>query len=132
MAEELPRVELDESYFKQALLNLVQNAMNAMPEGGMLRIQTAQEGGEAVLRVSDTGVGISEENLAKIWEPFFTTKDFGSGLGLTLVFKIVKEHRGEITVRSREGEGAEFVISLPLPQEEKNLLDYAGRQERRS
>ncbi|MDR1898933.1 MAG: hypothetical protein LBQ55_02895, partial [Treponema sp.] len=78
------------------------------------------------ISVSDTGTGISEENLSKIFEPYFTTKEAGSGLGLTLVYKIIREHRGEITVKSREGEGACFNISLPILQKETRLLVFEG------
>jgi two-component system, sporulation sensor kinase E len=120
----LPSLELDEKYMKQALLNIVQNAVSAMPEGGTLRIETVRRADEVQLRISDTGVGIPEENMSKIWEPFFTTKDFGSGLGLTLVFKIVKEHRGDITVQSRVGEGTTFTVSLPVPKEQRTLPYY--------
>jgi two-component system, sporulation sensor kinase E len=120
----LPSLDLDEKYMKQALLNIVQNAVSAMPEGGTLRIETARRADEVHLRISDTGVGIPEENMSKIWEPFFTTKDFGSGLGLTLVFKIVKEHRGDITVQSRVGEGTTFTVSLPVPKEQRTLPYY--------
>lgn len=120
----IPSLELDEKYMKQALLNIVQNAVSAMPEGGTLRIETGRRGDEVQLRIADTGVGIPEENMSKIWEPFFTTKDFGSGLGLTLVFKIVKEHRGDITVQSRVGEGTAFTVSLPVPKEQRTLPLY--------
>lgn len=122
----LPSLELDEKYLKQALLNIVQNAVSAMPEGGTLRIETVRQADVVQLRISDTGVGIPEKNMSKIWEPFFTTKDFGSGLGLTLVFKIVKEHRGDITVQSRVGEGTTFTVALPVPKEQRTLLYYRG------
>jgi two-component system, sporulation sensor kinase E len=130
----LPALELDEKFMKQALLNVIQNAVSAMPEGGTLTVETVRQGNDVHLRITDTGVGIPEEHMTKIWEPFFTTKDFGSGLGLTLVFKIVKEHRGEISVQSRVGEGTTFTVSLPVPKEQRTLLDYrraaAGGAER--
>jgi two-component system, sporulation sensor kinase E len=124
LSEELPRIRLDEKYLKQALLNIIKNAMTAMPSGGQLRIKTAAGDGELILTISDTGVGIPEEIIDKIFEPYFTTRAFGSGLGLTLVYKIVKEHLGEITVSSREGEGTSFQISFPVPQKEKRLIGY--------
>ena len=74
----------------------------------------------------DNGIGIPQENIDKIFEPYFTTKDFGTGLGLTLVYKIVKEHQGDITVRSKEGQGTEFTLNFPIPQKEKKLIDYMG------
>ena len=81
-----------------------------------------------------SGPGIAPEIQCKIFEPYFTTRDFGSGLGLTLVYKIVKEHLGEIELDSRPGEGSTFAISIPVPQTEKRLLGYEaadGTSERR-
>jgi signal transduction histidine kinase len=124
----LPTIEFDDRYMKQALLNLIKNAIAAMPGGGELTITTGFSDTEIQISVQDTGVGISEENLSKIFEPYFTTKETGSGLGLTLVFKIIREHRGEMTVKSREGEGACFTITLPVPQRETRLLGFEGGQ----
>jgi signal transduction histidine kinase len=126
LEESLPLLKFDERYLKQALLNLVKNAAAAMPAGGKLTIKTAVRDNEALLSVQDTGLGIPEENLAKIFEPYFTTKATGSGLGLTLVFKIIREHQGEISVSSREGDGACFTISLPVPQKEHRLIGFEG------
>ena len=122
----LPTLRLDPRYIKQALLNLIKNAVAAMPGGGTLRIATARVGDEVRVRVSDTGTGIPDDIMDKIFEPYFTTKPFGTGLGLTIVFKIVKEHFGDITVTSRASEGTTFTISLPVPQTEKILIDYKG------
>jgi PAS domain S-box-containing protein len=122
----LPRFGFDERYMKQALLNLIKNAQAAMEEGGTLTIKTEARDGEISVTVADTGVGISEENLSKIFEPYFTTKEAGSGLGLTLVFKIIREHRGEIAVKSKEGEGTSFKITLPIPQKERRLITFEG------
>jgi PAS domain S-box-containing protein len=119
-------VSMDERFMKQALLNLIKNAQAAMPGGGTLTIRTERGDSELRISISDTGTGISEENLSKIFEPYFTTKATGSGLGLTLVYKIVREHRGEIAVKSREGEGACFSISLPILQKETRLLAFEG------
>jgi PAS domain S-box-containing protein len=124
--EALPFISFDERYMKQALLNLIKNAMAAMASGGALTIKTELKDGEACISVRDTGVGIPEENLSKIFEPYFTTKETGSGLGLTLVFKIIREHRGEISVKSREGEGTCFTLTLPIPQKERRLICYEG------
>jgi PAS domain S-box-containing protein len=126
LEEGLPLLNFDERYLKQALLNLVKNAAAAMPQGGKLTIKTAQKDNEVLISVRDTGMGIPEENLSKIFEPYFTTKPTGSGLGLTLVFKIIREHRGEIAVQSREGEGTCFTISLPVPQKERRLIGFEG------
>jgi two-component system, sporulation sensor kinase E len=112
----LPEVPLDGRYIKQALLNLIKNAVAAMPDGGDLKIHGGVKGDFLEIKVEDTGTGIPREEMDKIFEPYFTTKSFGSGLGLTLVFKIVKEHRGDIQVHSRVGEGTCFHIQLPLPR----------------
>ena len=120
-----PQILMDERYMKQAVLNLLNNAISAMPEGGRLRVQTEHKGNEVCLKISDSGVGIPEENLDKIFEPYFTTKDFGSGLGLTLVYKIVKEHLGDIEINSKVGEGTTIALSFPIPQKEKRLIGYS-------
>jgi len=122
--ENLPPVLVDERCLKQALLNLIKNAQAAMPNGGVLTIATMRSDTEILISVCDTGIGISEENLKKIFEPYFTTMDNGTGLGLTLVFKIIREHRGELSVESREGEGSNFEISLPVYQKEKRLIAF--------
>jgi two-component system, sporulation sensor kinase E len=124
----LDPIALDEKYLKQALMNMVKNAIAAMPDGGTLRIETGRRGDEVNLLISDTGVGISDDILSKIFEPYFTTKDFGSGIGLTLVYKVVKEHMGEITVDSQEGKGATFSITFPIPQTRQHLLSWNGAQ----
>jgi len=129
LLEPCPLIGLDEKYMKQALLNIVKNAIAAMPQGGTLRIATLRKGGMLLLMVSDTGVGIPEENLEKIFEPYFTTREFGSGLGLTLVYKIVKEHLGDIAVSSKVGQGTTFTLSFPIPQKEKRLIDYREERE---
>jgi PAS domain S-box-containing protein len=126
LEKDLPRTGFDERYMKQALLNLIKNAQAAMEQGGTLTIKTEFRDGQIDILVMDTGVGIPEANLSKIFEPYFTTKETGSGLGLTLVFKIVREHRGEITVKSREGEGTRFKITLPIPQKERRLITFEG------
>jgi len=124
LEERAPEILMDERYVKQAVLNIVKNAIAAMPEGGTLGVSTEQRGGWLRLSISDTGAGIPEEILEKIFEPYFTTKDFGSGLGLTLVYKIVKEHLGDIQVTSKVGEGTTFTLAFPIPQKEKRLIAY--------
>jgi len=124
--ENLPPVLIDERYIKQVLLNLVRNAQAAMPDGGLLTIATMASDSEIRMSICDTGVGISQENIGKIFEPYFTTKDNGTGLGLTLVYKIIREHRGEILVDSREEGGTVFEITLPVYQKEQRLLPYKG------
>lgn len=119
-----PQILMDERYMKQAVLNILKNAISAMPDGGRLRVQTVQKGNELLLKISDTGVGIPDEHMDKIFEPYFTTKDFGSGLGLTLVYKILKEHMGDIEINSKVGEGTSITLRFPVPQKEKRLIGY--------
>ncbi len=127
LSQEVPRLSLDPRYIKQAVLNLAQNALAAMPNGGTLGVRTERKDDEIRLSISDTGVGIPEENLPKIFEPYFTTKDTGTGLGLTLTFKIVKEHGGDIAVVSKSGQGSTFTITLPLPQARAQADSAGGR-----
>ena len=122
--EDLPQILMDERYMKQALLNLITNARAAMPNGGVFTIATNHVDNEIRISLCDTGIGISKENLAKIFEPYFTTKETGTGLGLTQVYKIIREHQGEIVVDSEPGTGAEFKIILPIPQKEMRLIAY--------
>jgi len=125
LAKANPQILMDERYMKQAVLNILKNAISAMPDGGMLRVQTVQKGNELLLKISDTGIGIPDEHMEKIFEPYFTTKDFGSGLGLTLVYKIVKEHMGDIEINSKVGEGTSITLRFPVPQKEKRLIGYS-------
>ncbi len=122
----VPTLRIDPRFIKQALLNLIKNAVAAMPGGGTLTVGTDRADGEVRVTVADTGSGIPEEIMEKIFEPYFTTKPFGTGLGLTIVFKIVKEHFGDISVTSRPGEGTTFTIQLPIMTREKIMLDYTG------
>jgi two-component system, sporulation sensor kinase E len=127
--EDLP-VNLDYRFLKQAFLNVIKNAMAAMPEGGSLTLEVLYQGNQMGVRISDTGVGIPEEKLDKIFEPYFTTKDFGSGLGLTLVYKIIKEHGGDIQVSSKEGKGTTFTFFFPLPRKGHFLIESNNPSDR--
>ena len=122
MDANLPHILMDKRHIKQALLNLIQNALAAMTAGGTLGLKAEYRDDEVRLSVSDTGTGIPEELLTKIFEPYFTTKKSGTGLGLTITFKIIKEHSGDISLESREGKGSTFTIHLPVPQAEKKSL----------
>jgi PAS domain S-box-containing protein len=138
--ESPPEIKLDSNLIRQALVNLVKNAIEAIKEPPLktgraerrpdaeIRL-TAQEAGERiVLSVADTGPGIPEKDVSRIFEPYWTTKSGGSGLGLTLVFKIIQEHNGEIIVHSKEGEGACFLISLPLPPKGMRMLPVKKKE----
>lgn len=111
-----PKVHADGDLISQVFINLVMNAIHAMPEGGTLRVGLRQENDMVKLTVADTGHGIPCEVLPKIFEPFFTTKEFGkgTGLGLTVVKGIIEEHQGTITVQSEEGKGTTFTVRLPI------------------
>jgi len=124
---DLPPCMANQNALRQVFLNLITNAVQAMPEGGELRLRTAMLPGRRVLlEFSDTGVGIPEENLADIFNPFFTTKapGQGTGLGLSVVHSVVKRFKGEIQVRSRVGKGTTFTIELPCqcPSEPASAL----------
>ncbi|MBM3151074.1 MAG: HAMP domain-containing protein [Chloroflexi bacterium] len=113
----LPVIEGDPSQLRQVFQNLMTNAVESMPQGGTLTLRTRPAPpGMVTIEVQDTGVGISPENLNKLFLPFFTTKPIGkgTGLGLAIVYGIIKMHRGQINVRSAPGEGATFIVTLPL------------------
>ncbi len=112
--------EIDSDQISQVLLNLLTNAQAAMPRGGTLKLELAEEPESIIIRVSDTGVGIPPENVSRIFDPFFTTKQIGTGtgLGLAVVYGIIKMHRGGISVKSnadpaREPTGTTFTVKLP-------------------
>jgi signal transduction histidine kinase len=113
----LPEISLDPSQIKQVLVNLVQNARQAIGREGTLTLATERVDDWAVLSVSDTGGGIAPEILDRIWEPFFTTRSHGTGLGLALVRRIVEDHGGRVEVESRVSEGTTFRVFLPLHSE---------------
>ena len=112
---ECPPVQADGDQMNQVLINLIMNAIHAMPDGGILRIDLDQHGNMVKCTVTDTGHGIHKDLLSKIFDPFFTTKEFGkgTGLGLTVVKGIIEEHHGSITVESEDGKGTAFTIFLP-------------------
>ncbi len=135
----------DENQVQQVLLNLVSNAVDAMPEGGLLSIEVARAQSEnalkrvdtdmalrkfVILTVSDTGIGMDEDIKARIFEPFFTTKEKGkgSGLGLSVVYGIVKQHEGFIDVYSEPGVGSTFRIYLPVIEAKEEHCDNAGEK----
>jgi len=115
-ATRFPYVLGDEGQLQQAVVALATNAIDAMPDGGTLSLRAKRSGGQAIVEITDTGVGIQPENLTKIFDPFFTTKDVGrgTGLGLAVCYGIVSEHGGRLDVRSNVGVGTTFTISLPI------------------
>src|SRR5215471_7279260 len=115
-ADELPPAFGDAPKLQQVLMNLILNARDAMPQGGRLEISTEADEDSVVIEVRDNGLGIAPEHLAKIYDPFFTTKQIGkgTGLGLAVSYGIIRDHGGHINVESKLGEGTRFQITLPL------------------
>ena len=122
----LPRVNIDTNQMKQVFLDILTNAVAAMPGRGSLTIRTGQSEGDAsvIASITDTGCGIPQQNLQKIFEPFFTTKDAqaGTGLGLAICYEIVQKHNGKISVKSAVGTGTTFTIELPAVDSEDRHL----------
>ncbi len=118
-ARALPRIAADGAQLTQVLVNLVVNALQAMPDGGRLTVRTRALDDHVALIVEDTGSGMSQDTIAKLFVPFFTTKDVGegTGLGLPVVHGIVTSHGGRLEVESSPGQGARFAIELPVRQE---------------
>jgi signal transduction histidine kinase len=113
-----------EHQLQQVFLNLCLNARDSMPSGGWLVVTTRLDGDKAIAEIADTGSGIPAEHLARIYDPFFTTKSIGrgTGLGLAISYGIVREHDGEIHCDSVVGQGTRFVLSLPRAAEEAERL----------
>lgn len=132
LATSLPNAELDPNLIEQCILNLVRNAMQAIDTGcndGVITVHTSLEGDNIHISVEDNGCGMTEEQLGKIFEPYYTTKSNGTGLGLTNIFKIIKLHNGEVSVKSEPGTGSEFTLSIPVPRSERyRLATGGGRQ----
>lgn len=125
LASHLPNAPLDPGQIKQALVNVVKNAMQATGRGGDLSVQTGTASDGVWVSVIDTGAGMSPEQLKRVFEPFFTTKKKGTGLGLMIVQRIVRDHGGRIDIDSRSGEGTSFRIWLPLSERAPRLLGNA-------
>src|SRR5271169_4389229 len=114
LAEELPTIQADEALLRRAIENLVLNAMDAMPAGGVLMLRTTDENGSVDLEISDTGTGLTPEECERLFTPYYTTKQHGTGLGLAIVQSVVSDHGGGISVESETGVGTSFHIDLPV------------------
>ncbi len=132
LAPALPEIEADAAQLKQVLVNLVVNALQAMPEGGTLTVGTRAADAAVVLWVADTGTGIPDEIMGKIFLPFFSTKDVteGTGLGLSVVHGIITSHGGSIDVQSQPGQGTRFEIRLPVARSGADQENGAHEQSR--
>ena len=106
-------IRIDGDYFRRVIVNLLTNAVQAMLEGGKLSVTGEKIDGHSSITVTDTGTGISEENMSKLFTPLFTTKAKGTGLGLAVCKRIVDAHNGSISVESVEGEGTSFKVLIP-------------------
>ncbi len=110
----LPKCNLDSNVLKQALLNIIINAQQAMPDGGELIVRTYQSSNSIFIDITDTGVGIQKEKIDNIFQVYYSTKKTGSGLGLPTAKRIVEENKGSISIRSVVGKGSSFLIKLPV------------------
>jgi len=115
-----PPIQADPLELEQIFTNLFVNSIEEMTDGGVLGVMLEQDDDKIVVRVSDTGKGIPRENVSKVFDPFFTTKTSGTGLGLSVVLRIVRTYNGKIEVESEEGKGTVFTVSLPIPSATAN------------
>lgn len=112
--DKIPKMLLDPERIHRVFVNMIENAVAAMPKGGKLTVGTSRSGDSVEVSFKDSGVGIPEENMKKLFTPLFTTKTNGLGLGLTICKQIVEGHHGDIAVESKAGEGALFIVRLPI------------------
>jgi signal transduction histidine kinase len=122
---ELPVIQADSTLLRRALENLVLNAMDAMPAGGVLMLRTMPQDGGVHLEVSDTGTGLTPEECDRLFTPYYTTKQHGTGLGLAIVQSVVSDHGGRISVESEHGVGTSFHIFLPMKPPPQHAPDHA-------
>jgi signal transduction histidine kinase len=126
LRSDLPTLEVDRNQLKQAFYNVIKNSFQAMKSEGILHIKTDMDENHVLISFTDTGGGISPDNMSKIFDPYFTTKKSGSGLGLLIVRRIVREHGGEIGLASNEGHGLTLTIRLPYRDRRVRLLQGGG------
>lgn len=126
LATSLPKLRIDGSLVEQSLLNLLRNSLQAIGterKDGKISIHSYMDGDEVKIEVADNGCGMTDEQMSKIFEPYYTTKATGTGLGLTTIFKIMKELEGEISVSSNLNEGSVFTLVFPVPNSERFKLE---------
>jgi signal transduction histidine kinase len=114
IAPELPLTMMDPDQIAAALFHIIKNAFESMPDGGKLLLSAKHSGEQLHLKVTDTGCGIAQYDLDAIYDPFFTSKTRGAGLGLTMVHQIIMNHEGDIRISSEEGKGTSVRILLPI------------------
>lgn len=120
---DLPLLQLDREQMKQAFYNVIKNSLEAMRRHGTLRIRTDLDDTHVIISFVDTGGGMSAENLSRVFEPYFTTKPSGTGLGLLIVRRIVREHGGELSIESGQGKGLTLTIRLPYVEKHIRMLE---------
>jgi two-component system, sporulation sensor kinase E len=128
LRSDLPMLQLDRDQMKQAFYNVIKNSFEAMKKRGILRIRTDMDESHVIVSFTDTAGGISAENLSHVFEPYFTTKPSGTGLGLLIVRRIVREHGGELSIESSEGKGLALIIRLPYIDRRVRMLEAGERR----
>src|SRR6184192_2201528 len=128
LRSDLPLLQLDRDQMKQAFYNVIKNSVEAMKRHGRLRIRTDVDDTHVVIRFADTGGGMSAENLSRVFEPYFTTKPSGTGLGLLIVRRIVREHGGELSIESGQDKGLALTIRLPFKEQRVRMLEAGDRK----
>jgi signal transduction histidine kinase len=123
LRSDLPLIDVDRDQMKQAFYNVIKNSFEAVKSRGILRIRTDKDDSHVMIKFNDTGGGISAENLSHVFEPYFTTKSSGTGLGLLIVRRIVREHGGELSIESSEGKGLAVIIRLPQIGKRVRMLE---------
>jgi signal transduction histidine kinase len=123
LRSDLPLLQLDRDQIKQAFYNVIKNSLEAMKRHGTLYIRTDMDDTNVIVNFVDTGSGMSAGNLSRVFEPYFTTKSTGTGLGLLIVRRIVREHGGELSIESNEGEGLTLTIRLPYIEKRIRMLE---------
>jgi two-component system, sporulation sensor kinase E len=132
LRSDLPLLQLDRDQMKQAFYNVIKNSVEAMHRHGRLWIRTDLDDTHVIVRFADTGSGMSAENLSHVFEPYFTTKPSGSGLGLLIVRRIVREHGGELSIESSQGKGLTVTIRLPFVDKRIRMLEAGEARDQRS
>jgi two-component system, sporulation sensor kinase E len=128
LRSDLPLVQIDRGQMKQAFYNVIKNSLEAMKRRGILRIRSDMDDTHVLIRFIDTGGGMSAANLSRVFEPYFTTKPSGTGLGLLIVRRIVREHGGELSIESSEGKGLTLTIRLPYIDKRVRMLEAGDSQ----
>jgi signal transduction histidine kinase len=132
LRSDLPLLQLDRDQMKQAFYNVIKNSVEAMHRGGALRVRTDLADTHVIVRFEDSGGGMSPEDLSHVFEPYFTTKPSGSGLGLLIVRRIVREHGGELSIESNQGKGLTLTIRLPFIDKRIRMLEAGQARDQRS